>query len=364
MQMVTVVIAVGGYYAARYGSLQSVEHWSGRIVEKPSGTEHCCHCRQVCETCTSTTTDSQGRTSTSTSECNCTEVCDHILDYWWKLKISTDDLVTVKDCASSSSDEPSEWTHAQIGEAASVAHYYTNYLKADPESLFRHAPAARYRDQVPKFPVIYDYYKVDKVIGHGIEPPVAWQAALRELNAELGTEKQVDITLIVTQADATFAEAVEVDWLYGPKNSLVVIVGTADRQTISWARVVTISKVESLKTKLRTELPRMVLGDPAVIAVIGRVVQTDFVRTPMADFEYLASAATPSTGWLIVLYLLHVFASILLAVYFVNNRYTETGIIEPIIHRPLGGLYRQRYGDVSPFDPSDLRPGALKKRWW
>lgn len=358
MQAVTVSVAVGGYFLARHGSLQSVEHWNGRITGKPKGAQKCCHCRDVCQTCTDTSTDSSGRTTSTTRSCNCTEVCDHFSDYWWKLDVSTGDTITVKDCASSLSYEPIEWTNAEIGEAASVQHYYTNYLKADRESLLRPYADNHYRGKTPEFPAIYGYYKTDKVIGHGIEPSAAWQDALRELNADIGKEKEVDITVIVTRAGKEFVEAIEADWLYGPKNGLVVVVGTSDGATIAWARVVTFSKVEALKIKLRDELVGKSLNDAAVIAFIGSAVRSMFVRTPMAEFEYLASAAVPATGWLIALYLLHIAVSIGLALYFVNNRHTEGFSARLPVWKARS--FPPRYSNDHP----DLRPGALLNKGW
>lgn len=362
MQAITVVIAIGGYFLARHGSLQSIEHWNGRLTDKRSGSQKCCHCQNVCATCSESYTDSSGRSATRTVSCNCHEECDHLFgDYWWKLDVSTGDTITVKDCASSQSDEPEEWTKAHIGEAASVAHYYTNYLKADPESLLRRRGNPLVT-QVPDFPKIYGAYKTDKVIGLNVPVPAAWQEGLRELNATIGNEKQIDVAIILTNmSDPTFADAIEERWLYGPKNAFIVVMGVTE-DTITWARSVTLSHVEPLKIKVRNELPGMKLGDPAVITYLGEAVHQGFVRTPMAEYEYLASAATPSTGWLIALYLFHIAASIALALYFIHNRHTDgSGFSE----RPSSRLMGRRlttFEPLSSFDNPDLRPGALLGR--
>lgn len=298
MLVAPALIMVGAYQYAKYNSMESVEHWNGRITEKTHGTQGCCHCRQVCQTCR----DSKG----NSYSCNCVTVCDHAFDYWWALEVSTGDRLSVRTCEPYAMRVPRLWADAVIGEPASVPHSYTNYLKADPDSLLMRSAEVRYLDMLPDFPSVYDLYRVNKVVALGVPIDVAWQHGLMELNANLGWKKQVDITVVVTSVnDPAFADAVEHRWLYGPKNALIVVLGVPEGQrAIKWARVITISRVESLKIELRDRLTGMSLDDPdKAIALIGSLVEEKFARTPLEEFEYLVTAATPSTGWLVVLYL-------------------------------------------------------------
>ncbi len=89
---VGVVFAAGGictgvYFLAIAGALSDVEYLHGRITAKPSGTEGCCHCTDIC-----VATDGDG-SCTST-----VEVCDHNQDYWWSLD-STVGRFGVEDCS-------------------------------------------------------------------------------------------------------------------------------------------------------------------------------------------------------------------------------------------------------------------------
>src|SRR5690606_32964039 len=122
----SVSLAIAGWMIARWGGMQSTEHWNGHIIDKRDGTESCCHCRTECN----------GRDKDG----NCTSertVCDHILDYWWAIDVSSGD--TIHDGCHGFDHEPAWWAHANVGEAASVAHSYTNYLQADPESILHHS---------------------------------------------------------------------------------------------------------------------------------------------------------------------------------------------------------------------------------
>lgn len=291
--LISVVLTVTGWMFARWQGMQSIEHWNGRIVAKDSGTESCCHCQMVCDKY-----DKDGNCSSHRKE------CEHGSDYWWSVDVSTGDTL-IDDC-NSSTFAPDWWSKAYIGEPASVPRSYTNYLRADPESLLRRQADPEDLATIPPFPEVHGFYKVDKVVTHeGARAPLHWQAQLMELNAELGARKQVDVSLfLTTRADPEFAYAVAAAWLYGPKNALIVVIGTRDRSTIAWARVVTISDVEELAITLRDELPGRRLDDPELIQFIAEQVEAKFQRKPMADYEYLASAARPRGGWLIGLYVL------------------------------------------------------------
>src|SRR5690606_36908771 len=131
---------------------------------------------------------------------NCTSertVCDHILDYWWAIDVSTGD--TIHDGCHGFDHEPAWWAHANVGEAASVAHSYTNYLQADPESILHHSADPNDLETIPPFPQIYDKYKVSKVVVHGgAQSPRLWQSKLLKLIDDLGEKKQVDIVVLLT----------------------------------------------------------------------------------------------------------------------------------------------------------------------
>lgn len=291
---VSIIFVVGTWSYARYAAMQSTEHWNGRVTAKDSGTEHCCHSYECnCSTCS----NSDG----TTYSCNCSTCYRHSIDYWWAVDVSTGDKVS-DTCVGHGSD-PRWWSRAYVGEPVSIPHEYTNYLKADPESIMVHDFDPAMVESVPPFPEVHSRMRVRKVVRHGdAHPPLAWDVALKELNADIGRMHQVDVTILVTSHKSpTFAFAVEAAWLYGPKNSLNIVMGT-DGEKITWARVVTISDVEELKIELRDGLQGMSLRDPNIIPFIRKLVEQKFRRTPMAKYEYLASAASPEGWWLFFLY--------------------------------------------------------------
>ncbi len=281
------VFCVAGWQIAKWGALRATENLNGRITKKIADTESCCHCHTVCDAY-----DKKG---------NCTsshQSCAHSYDYYWDLQTSVG-KINVEDC-SGSDDPPDVWVYAKVGEPASVEHGYTNYLLADPDSLMVHAEMDRYVNQVPEYPSVHSKYWVNHVVGDRSSPASLLQGALRDVNADLGAPNQVDITLLLTGIqDPVFAQAVEAKWLYGPKNSITIVAGLQGN-TVQWVRVITFSKVEMLKVRLRDQLQGLSIDDPRFVSTIRQEIGQGFKRTHMAEFEYLASTASPH-GWMLAL---------------------------------------------------------------
>ena len=166
-------------------------------------------------------------------------------------------------------------------------------------------PKKEYLAQVVNFPRQYHLYKQGKVSFDHVRVPEGWEKGLQEINAELGRRKQLDLHVYFTSIqDPDFSHAIESRWLFGPKNSMTIVMGVSGDK-IQWVRVVTISEVEDLKVALRDSLEGRSVADVAGnLEIIRREVRHRFHRTPMENWEYLSSAATPSVGVLLFLYAL------------------------------------------------------------
>lgn len=300
---VSVLIGVSGYFTVTCSALQDTQHLNGRITNKINGTQGCCHCHDIC-----TGRDSKG---------NCTStvrICAHSIDYWWSLNTSVG-RIPIDNCSGSDRD-PEVWANARIGEPASVSSTYENYLKADPDSLIVHENInEQYFTRVPDYPKIYDYYKVDPVLSDGVYIPAGWQNYIREFNAEFGASHQVDLVVLLTNvSDPEYAQAVESKWLYGPKNSITVVIGVKN-YIADWVRVVTISEVEELKVLLRDNIQGKSINNLEIPKIIGGLVATKFKRTPLEKFAYLEKSLRPSTTATIILIIITLAVSIGIGVY-------------------------------------------------
>ena len=318
-----VAFAVVGFLLANIGGLSSTEYWNGRVTKKSKTHMSCCHCRTVeynCRQVPSKSCTGKGSkrscTTTYTRKCDTKEVCDHSYDLRWDVNISTGDSITIDSCEPPGSRDPAAWVAAKVGDPASVAHSYTNYLKADPESLLHGTADEKMMAKVPPFPRVRDFYKRNPVIHKGGPHWMHWEQMLFDMNADLGRAKQVDVTLLITEeSDPSFASAVQAKWLYGPKNSVNIVAHPKDGK-FEWVRVVTLSEVEELKVLLRDKLTGHDIQDAVGgVAIIKQIIENHYTRTPMEKFEYLKANAAPS-GWrLIMLYILDLILALGLAVW-------------------------------------------------
>ena len=148
-----------------------------------------------------------------------------------------------------------------------------------------------------------------------------------EINADLGKKKQVNIIFVVVPtADSAYLHAIEEGWLGGKKNDLVVIFGVTQYPEISWVRVMSWSRAEELKIALRDRLQEIGSLEKRDEIILTTKELTDklFVRTKMAEFEYLMAGVRPPAWALITILVLGTLVSVGLTIYFYRKDPFET----------------------------------------
>lgn len=223
---------------------------------------------------------------------------------------------------------------------------YENYILASEHSILKKfsADIDRYK-QAKLFPQpngkVHDFYFADRVYFIGVIPDSDWQTSANAFDAALGMELQGDLHLVIVDADKVsdpenYAGALFAYWQsseFGKdaisKNSIMIVLGTRDGKTVSWARAGTGMPRgnEALLIDIRDKMPgtaldpQSVLGSPrgelvsaggkTVVRVIhtqGKLEQliwgpNQFARVEMKDYSYLIHEIEPTTGqktWIIV----------------------------------------------------------------
>lgn len=320
------VLIVGGYYRFRWSGLQDTEIWNGRVASKPSGSMGCCHsykcnCRQECKT----TTDKDNKKTTT-----CAEVCDtcykHGGDYYYEAYSSNDEQVFRSGCWGPDDGSPAEWSQIRIGEPTAVEHQFTNYVLADPEELV--ARPTRAFDDLPAYPRV-EGWRARRFLFAGIPreaQPVRLDAALDELNAELGASKQVNVIVVVTgAADPAYFAALAWHWHGGKKNDVVLVIGAPAFPAIAWARVMAWNEEQGGEDAFKGGLAARVeaLGrfdGDAVLAILRDEITRGYRRRSFSQLEYLIARAQPP-GWAVaLLFALGLVMSALLHWLFWGNR--------------------------------------------
>lgn len=334
-----------------------VEVWNGRVTSKASEHVSCshsysCNCRQEC--------------TGSGKDQRCSQVCDtcyeHSYDVDWNVFTSNGEQVEIDRIDRQGVDEPPRFTQVQIGEPTAVRHTYTSYIKAAPDTLFRHQGLKdRYAGSIPDYPGrVYDYYRMDRLVasGVGVPNPVEWNATLSEVNADLGAPRQANIIVVFTNQPRDWYYALEETWIGGKKNDIVLVVGVDQALSPIWVEVMAWTIDPTFKVKLRDDmLAQGALTPKKVADALRRNVLTYHKRKPMKDFEYLKASIVPSTTQWVITLILGILSAIGLAWLFE-------------VHDPFGDETFSRHGfgrrrgldDEIPFMRGFRWPSLFKRK--
>ena len=288
--LLMLIIGLISYYS-RVGDIQII---NGYVTDKKMEEVSCRHSYQ-CNCVTSCSGSGNNR--------SCTTICqtcyEHSYDVDWnvysnigKFSIDTVDRQGLR--------MPHRWEITKIGEPVSRAERYTNYIKASPDSLFRHhGLIAKYKEYLPDYPdKIYDYWHVSRLVsvGVGIKNPQEWNQGLAEINAELGAKKQVNMLVFFTNQPSDYFYALEQFWVGGKKNDVVLVIGaSSEDEKPKYVQVMALTQDKVLEVKLRDgimDLPN--LNPKNVLSVFRDSVDKFYVRKHMKDFEYLKASISPS----------------------------------------------------------------------
>lgn len=290
-----VQLVVAGIAAAivHCQATSDTEVWNGVVASKSSEHVSCSHtydCHPHSCSC-----DSKGRNCST-----CYDTChEHIYDVDWTVHTSNNEEISIDRVDRQGVVEPPRFTATKIGEPTTVAHDFVNYVKASPDSLFRHqGESAQYAGRLPAYPGrIYDYYRIDRLVLVGAQVPdaPAWNEALSELNGRWGAKRQANVIVVLARGlPQDYFYALEQQWIGAKKNDVVLVIGTDDALKPTWATVMCWTTRELFKVQLRDAV--MALGPLTKENVLGAIEASipSFQRKPMADFEYLEASITPS----------------------------------------------------------------------
>ena len=296
IQVVAAMVVAGVSLAIIYYSdTTDKETWNGWVTGKEKVWTSCehsysCHCHESC--------------SGSGKNRSCSEHCDtcyeHFNDWNWVVYTSNKETIRIHRIDRQGSYEPPRWARVVIHEPTAVTHNYTSYIKASPDTLFRHqGVTGKYATRVPRYPIeTYDYYRINRLVGQGLSPadPEAWNEGLSKINADLGSKKQVNMIVVLTTEPDDWYYALEEAWLGGKKNDAILVIGVdAGTGKPKWAQVMCWTTAKIFEIKLRDDVMALPTITPeATLKVMRDDVQAYYKRKPMKDFEYLASSVSPS----------------------------------------------------------------------
>jgi hypothetical protein len=297
------------YLMAYNADLQDREVLSGKVTEKshvavPCQHSYKCNPYYVTVSHTSYTTVGNSRIPHhyTTIEKRWHTCYEHVRDYDWRVQTSfrSYDISRVDRQGIA---EPPRWTEVVIGEPAYDYHEYKNYVKAAEFSLFK--TDLSFKDSlytVPPYPSIYDYYRMTKayyVNGNHVGVNLPLSKGIGDINARIGSMKQVNITLIATDAGDKYPYALSKKWNGLKKNDFVILIGTKDFHKIDWVRAVSWSKKDLVHVIIRDDIMAIGTLDSTtkILTAIDKDVRENYIRREMKEFEYLKDQVKINPAW-------------------------------------------------------------------
>jgi hypothetical protein len=177
---------------------------------------------------------------------------------------------------------------------------YINWIQAVPESLFNSSETSLSKKyKIPLYPEkVYDYWHIDRVLNPDGVVPSADVKALNNSLAHtlklLGPQRQANVVVVFTKQEAEFSRALEVSWLRGNKNDIVVVIGMTTYPEIMWVDVFSWSSESIHDVSLRDGILEMKSFDQSkFISVLEHTAMKHFIRKPMKEYEYLKDEVDP-----------------------------------------------------------------------
>lgn len=279
---------------------QDVEVINGEVLSKTSKHVSCshsyrCFCHQSC--------------SGTGKNRSCHEVCQtcyrHSYDVSWYVR-SNIETITISRIDSQGLKEPPRWSRVKIGEPYATLQNYENYVKASPDTLFRHQGSLeKYKNSIPNYPDrVYDYYHINRLIevGTNVSNKSKWNAEISEINKRIGPKKQANFVLVFTNKPHDYFYALQQAWIGGKKNDIIVVIGLEhNNNKPKWVEVMAWAKNKDIYVNLRDDILELTTITPeTLLPTVEADIMKYFIRKPMHDFEYLASIITPTTTQWIV----------------------------------------------------------------
>ncbi|MGR5365950.1 hypothetical protein [Photobacterium damselae] len=182
---------------------------------------------------------------------SCTTFNDHLHDYDWILNVSDKYMgdIKIKRVDSQGYNEPPLYQSAKIGDIAFKTHSYTDYIKANENSLFNYVYEAKELETDPVFknlpvePTVYEQYKYNRIVVLGNVTNAErvaiadWKNAFDKDLKILSSKLQTNVVVVVGHAlDDSLYHKIIVKWNGGAKNDIILFYNIDESGKVSWFR--------------------------------------------------------------------------------------------------------------------------------
>ena len=155
-----------------------------------------------------------------------------------------------------------------------------------------------------EYPEITNLWRQKVLLGHN-NPKL--EQRIQVLNSRLGKSKQIRIFFLVFKNQTREAGFIqERYWQGGNKNELIVCVNLDQANKVTWGHVISWTDETAVKVKLKHKIEdnKDVTLDE-IVNTVEEEINTDWVRKPFKDFDYLnIEPTTTQVVWILILTLL------------------------------------------------------------
>lgn len=295
-----VLVCIVGYFSYLKFNFYDVEILSGKVTAKSKDWTSCehsyqCNPRKV-RSCSGSGKDKRCTTRTEYDTCY-----EHPNDWNWVVK-TTVGSVYIDRIDRRGSLTPPRWTKVVIGEPAAAEHVYMNYVKGSDNSLFNNKHRAVEYEDIPKYPSVYDYYRVNRVINNTGVDTSGWADYLSDKLRTLGKEKQLNIIVVLTKHPVEYADSLFAKWGGGKKNDVVMVYGVSPEGKVSWFRSTSFAdgmNNQALHIRLRNESTDREINLDLLAEQVDTI-SKEYTRLEMKEFEYLKYSVSVPIWWILL----------------------------------------------------------------
>lgn len=300
--IVAAVMAIG-IGIAYYSRTDDVEILDGQVTSKARVEVSCehsysCNCYY--------TTDSKGNVHE-----HCQTCYEHPYDVDWDVYSSIGKTISIGRIDRQGLGMPPRWGAAYVGEPFAAQEHFTNYIKANPDSVLlgQKGDLKKFGKLIPTYPQVYDYYKVKHILNMGVPgvDEATWNWLISQDNRTIGPLKQSNIIVIMVPTDdPSYVYAFKDAWLGGKKNDAIILIGSVDGHHIDWTDVVSWTTNKGYIINLRDAIMRIGTLDKRdeIVATISAETLSDFSRMHMKNYKWLTRNFQPSGIAMMVLFIL------------------------------------------------------------
>lgn len=275
----TIIICIA-FFGSIYNKGQDVVILNGEVTRKYSEKVSCSHSY----TC-NCITRCNGKTCTTV----CSTCYEHAYDVDWVVESNVGRSV-INRVDRRGLDMPPRWSIVKKGEPYSAVDTYYNYIKAAPFSIFNHAEIEA-KVPIPSYPVVRDYYRINRVINHRSD----FKGNINELNyllnhslRWLGPQKKVNLVVVLHSQGEQYSKVLKAKNLGGKINDIFIVININKEGEFKNVDVFSWSKNDLVNVTLRDSILEIGKWNPVEMdKAISKTVYKYYTPRKIEEFRYL-----------------------------------------------------------------------------